>query len=373
MSDWDSETSETETDIELKECTSEMEEEEEYDPATAGVQASIDLTQVAAAAPTEGTTSSELTHDVVTMPVGSRTTRKDWVFTWNNPTGNPEELWKDTFNYLIYQVEEAPETGTRHVQGFIQFKKEKRLTALKKLEKTVHWEGRRGSVQQCIDYCSKEATRVEGGGPFEFGERPRFSGQRSDLTKLGEELLSGKKHLREVVFEHPSEALRYSKGFQFLSRYAKAPKMKREVEVRLYLGTTRLGKTWDAVSEFSEDDTYVKDTTNWWDNYQGQPYVVMDDFCGAASHTTVVELLRLLDNYRYQVPVKGSFEWLCAKVIIITSNIHPIKWYDWKDRMEQYDALIARLDVVRIYKPPRGTFTEYVGADAIKKWDQEGH
>ena len=56
--------------------------------------------------------------------------------------------WPDV-KYLVYQ-HEIGENGTHHLQGFVRFVKKKRLTQLKKLEKTIHWEQRRGTEEEAI-------------------------------------------------------------------------------------------------------------------------------------------------------------------------------------------------------------------------------
>lgn len=86
---------------------------------------------------------------------------KDWCFTLNNPRskhGNRESDWQLIkswhFNYLVMQLEVGDE-GTPHIQGFVQFPVQSRLTKLKKLHKKIHWEPRRGSAVQASHYCKK--------------------------------------------------------------------------------------------------------------------------------------------------------------------------------------------------------------------------
>lgn len=86
---------------------------------------------------------------------------KDWCFTINNPRskhGNRESDWNVVrswvFNYLVMQLEVGAE-GTPHIQGFVQFPTQTRLTKLKKLHKRAHWEPRRGSAIQASHYCKK--------------------------------------------------------------------------------------------------------------------------------------------------------------------------------------------------------------------------
>lgn len=96
---------------------------------------------------------------------------KNWVFTINNPT-NTEDCPKDWpgYRYIVYQREKG-ETGTEHYQGYVIWKSNKTLTAVKKIHKTAHWENRMGTHKEAKDYCMKEDTRME--GPWEYGQEPR--------------------------------------------------------------------------------------------------------------------------------------------------------------------------------------------------------
>lgn len=283
--------------------------------------------------------------------VNSRAQGRDWVFTWNNYTDADVEAmkkWKDV-GYLVFQFEVAPNTGTSHIQGFVQFTKRVRLSFLKKFGRAIHWEQRRGTVEQCIAYCTKSESRVRPGE--EIGS-PSRAGERSDLSKVAHDIVTGRKRVRDILMEDPMVGLRYSKGLQFLEQYAPAPDLVRSVQVWLYIGATGSGKTWSAVHTdgYGAQDIYIKDTTKWFDHYVAQKLIVFDDFSGASSHVRLDELLRMLDNYRYLVEVKGSTRYLAAELIIITTNIHPMKWYKYEDRQEQYNALLRRFGKIVVFK-----------------------
>lgn len=79
--------------------------------------------------------------------------------------------------YCIMGKEIAPQTKTTHYQGYLELKKKKRLTAMKKINPTIHWEPAKGTQKQNKTYCSKE-NQVE-----EWGE-PVGQGSRSDLHRL---------------------------------------------------------------------------------------------------------------------------------------------------------------------------------------------
>lgn len=50
------------------------------------------------------------------------------------------------------------ESGTRHLQGTLCLNKRARLTEMKKIHQSIHWEGTK-SISKSIAYCTKEETR----------------------------------------------------------------------------------------------------------------------------------------------------------------------------------------------------------------------
>lgn len=61
---------------------------------------------------------------------------KHWCFTYNNPTMYPDEMIEELedlgVTYAVFQLEEG-KNGTPHYQGYVAFKKKKRLTAIEHL------------------------------------------------------------------------------------------------------------------------------------------------------------------------------------------------------------------------------------------------
>lgn len=90
----------------------------------------------------------------------------NWSFTLNNPTSDEvKSINAVEAVYLIYG-REHPDT-TPHLQGYIQFKHQKRMNEVKKALGTqrLHLEPSYGTAEQNITYCSKEDTT-----PFIKGE-----------------------------------------------------------------------------------------------------------------------------------------------------------------------------------------------------------
>lgn len=86
---------------------------------------------------------------------------KYWCFTYNNyEAGTIIELVEKfkVFDLLYIFGEEVGESGTPHLQGYIEGKEEFRPMETLKLSKKIHWEKRKGSKAQNIKYCSKEGN-----------------------------------------------------------------------------------------------------------------------------------------------------------------------------------------------------------------------
>lgn len=89
-------------------------------------------------------------------------------------------------------------------------------------------------------------------------------------------------------------------------------------------------------------DAYSKDPrSKFWCGYQGDKFVVIDEFRGGID---ISHLLRWLDRYPVRVEIKGSSVPLCAEVIWITSNLSPDAWYPDIDP-ETLAALRRRLNI----------------------------
>jgi hypothetical protein len=79
----------------------------------------------------------------------------------------------------------------------------------------------------------------------------------------------------------------------------------------------------------------------WFDGYTGQEVALFDDFDGTDFSYRL--LLRVLDRYKINVPIKGGHVAFRPKYIYITSNLRPEDWYNLKN----YKALLRRIDEIK--------------------------
>ena len=242
------------------------------------------------------------------------------------------------FRYCVFQ-KEVGEEGTPHFQGFLQFTKKKRVSAIQRVfNKKAFFARANGSPEQNRTYCTKEDTRTA--GPWEFGDYVKV-GERTDIEKLFEDARNPDLTLEEIASNNPKTYIRYFKGVEHVRRLGALdpPEIREDLKITLHYGPPGTGKTRRAYNE--DPGLYCipigKDI--WYDGYTGQSTVLIDDFAG---QMRLVDLLRLLDVYPIQVPVKGTFVWMKASHIIITSNVDPNDWYDYSSRPTQKAALERR-------------------------------
>jgi len=134
----------------------------------------------------------------------------------------------------------------------------------------------------------------------------------------------------------------YNRFCKTVDRYRLYQAIKRteELSVHIFYGSPGTGKTRMAYELMPNLYAFPIGKELWSDGYNGQSEVLVDDFSG---QMRLVDTLRFLDRYPIQIPRKGGFNWWCPNYIVLTTNIHPAKWYDWTKRPEQQAALRRRI------------------------------
>lgn len=292
-----------------------------------------------------------------------------WLFTYNNPEGGDADtgrvLHAGGAKYSVYQRERG-QAGTDHHQGYVEFGNNKTLSFVRRLLPLAHWETRKGSQKQAIDYCSKEDTRVA--GPYYTGiPRELSQGQRSDISDAIDLLREG--GMAAVRADSPEVFVKYSRGLRELD-LADVKQTNDRRDVTLIFGPPGCGKTRRFFDEEGPEGTMLLCSSGFWfDGYEGQPAVLLDDFDGCRSKWTLAQTLMVLDRYVVRVPIKGSFTRWCPERISVTTNIHPREWFEWGSREQQWPALIRRftrviwfrneLDPPTILIPTDGTWLHF--------------
>lgn len=278
---------------------------------------------------------------------------KAWVFVVNNWL---EEDWdclrgvSEQCSYLVMGKEVGEEEGTPHIQGYMRFlgkppRKAEVLGMLsERLGHQIWLNAAHGSAAVNRGYCTKQ------GDFFEKGECPMGRGSRSDLADFRDAIKAGTSKLE--LFEEKTEMMaRYPKFYEGykaeLQRVAALQQFRDDVvpEVTVIWGDTGAGKTREVFESHDVGDIYktaVQASSGdalWWDGYDSQEVILMDDFYGQVRPEY---LLNLLDRYPFMLNVKGGTRWRLARRIYITSNVHPSEWYAHGSVPEEVRRAILR-------------------------------
>lgn len=244
-----------------------------------------------------------------------------WMFTLNNP--QPEEDPKEWgYHFLAYQLEKGDD-GTPHYQGYITFKKNKRFSAMKKLNPRAHWSMRYGPHEQALAYVTKEKTRQE--GPWVLGTAPQ-QGKRTDLDKVKDDLDSGVS-MEEIASRHWGQWIKYRANFEVYAGMRIQHRTSKPI-VTVHYGPPGVGKSTRVIEaiQASGMSYYIKDPrSKWWDGYENQDCVVLEEFDGGLWYS---QLKILLDFHPFTVEVKGGSRKFTSKHIYIISNKAPHEWYN---------------------------------------------
>ncbi len=159
--------------------------------------------------------------------------------------------------------------GTPHIQFYMNFSAPCRPSVFKKFDKRIHFTKVSRTEDKAEIYCMKEETRLD--GPFIFGIKPVRRNTKTDWEEVFELAKSGdiSKIPADIKVKHYGNIKRIQKDFMIV---ADAPELR---GVWIY-GRAGVGKSRYARDHYP--DHYPKLCNKWWDGYQGQQHVIMDDF-----------------------------------------------------------------------------------------------
>lgn len=290
------------------------------------------------------------------MPPSASTTKsRKWCFTLNNPEGGAELYGEDwVVNYMVVGAEIAPETGTPHHQGYVNFANPRSLAGVRKLLPRAHWEAVRGTEQENFDYCSKEGSII-----LEFGEREHApdaenkQGTRSDIKHV-RSLINQGYGMRAICQVATSyQALR---GAELLLKYCE-PGRTWKTHITWIYGPTGVGKTTLAERLCQTEPWVSGKTLQWFQGYDAHEDCIFDEFRG--DYCTLHELLRLFDKLKLQVEHKGGSRQFLARRIVVTSCYPPERAYRTSD--EDLRQLGRRIETI-VWIPERGKYLAIPGS-----------
>lgn len=263
---------------------------------------------------------------------------KGYCFTINNPNGWDDadiETLKGASDYGVVG-KEVGECGTPHLQGFVRFTYSVPFKRIKTLLPRAHIEAQRGSVHQASDYCKKDGDFIEWGTLPELKrtgkERWRFIIERAEIGDLG-----------SIRDEYPGEYFRYYdrlKSFRLRDR-----DILPEITNEWWYGPTGTGKSRLVWEQFP--DHYGKQLNKWWDGYEDEEVVVIEEWC-PKNEMTASNLKIWADRYPFNAEIKGGqLKRIRPKKVIVTSNYTMEQCFE---KIEDLEPIKRRFKAV--YFPP---------------------
>lgn len=268
---------------------------------------------------------------------------KSWVFTINNYTDDDVNQVKALPCQRMTCGYEVGKSGTPHLQGAVTFKQTHRKGVVCKLLGGRAWVKKMGGTWEDQEYTVKEGRVCR---LFECSQQ----GNRTDLEQF-RDAIKRKCDDEELFEKHLECVAKYPRLESRLRRYyaGKQSGHFRQLEVVVLWGKAGTGKTRAAF----EDGAFLvpkSENYKWWNGYEGQRTICLNDFYGDMKWT---KFLDILDGYPMQVEVKGDMVHAEWTKVYITSNVHPSQWYvrgRVGDTTEMTHELARRLSKIEEFK-----------------------
>lgn len=243
---------------------------------------------------------------------------RNWCATLNNPLAKHEvQLEVLDCKYVIFG-REVGASGTPHLQITVIFTAAKTMAqVLKVLPGSPH-------VEPCVDvfasieYCKKDGDYVERGVP-PMSRKTKGDGEKERWR----EILHHAKNNQIDEIEPKVQVVH----FRNLTLVRDRALLERQLpdtlcKMEWIWGDTGTGKSRCVREWFPPSQIYLKKCNKWWDGYDGEPVVLIEDV--DTSHGYMCHDLKIWgDRYAFPMEVKGGGRKIRPALIIVTSNHHP--------------------------------------------------
>lgn len=240
---------------------------------------------------------------------------KGFCFTINNPTevddGELQNL-KDTASvvYLVWGTE-IGEEGTLHYQGFVRFKHATSFQRVKRLLSRAHIEKQLGTSQQAAEYCKKDGIFQE------HGELPASAGSKTKEMWKNVITWAEEGKIEEIKDNYPHVYFLHRP--KILSLRKRESNIITELTHEWWVGPTGTGKSRRLWAEFP--DHYPKALNKWWDGYDNEEVVAIEEMTPAAGQFLAHYLKIWADRYPFSPEIKGGqLKKIRPKKLIVLSN-----------------------------------------------------
>ena len=220
---------------------------------------------------------------------------------------NKELLKALTYKYLLISDDDHTQEGELHWHCLITFESNRPFPRIP----NIHWE-RVISRTGARDYCLAKGPNF-----FENGQLTINDANEEDWRGFVDYC---KSHIPADLIDSPfSKLYAHFRGFagEVHNTFNKPAVMDGELQNEWYYGPAGTGKTRKAWED--NPDLYVKSINKWWDGYDNQDVVLLDDW-DPKHEVLVSHLKQWSDRYPFRAETKGSSIMARPKKIIVTSN-----------------------------------------------------
>lgn len=233
--------------------------------------------------------------------------------------------------------EEVGEQGTPHLQGYVSLNSPLSLAAMKKFLPRAHLIVSSGTDEDNLKYCTKDGHNIK-----QVGEPSVGQGSRTDITELAKKIKDREITLEEVMFDYPEIYVRYSRSLEKMFNAVMVARLADIApEVHWRWGLAGTGKTRYCVEKHPSH--YIKDNTPWWDLYNQEEAIIIDDFDNNIPFRT---LLRLLDRNKYPGQVKGGYIQVNSPYIYITCEFPPENFWEGNELVQVTRRLTSVQEII---------------------------
>lgn len=269
----------------------------------------------------------------------TRVRAKHWVFTVNNYGDEDCSQFEDLKEFATYYVygKEISDSGTEHLQCYFAFKKTIYLTQLKRYWPRGHFEVMQTKRPEiAANYCKKGEQSHEEWS--KLGTKGPNFGKNAEWTEFGEisesQAAAGNRENKNIWIEARENAMQgnfekipphilipnYGSFKKFHFDHQPRPEDLDDCCGEWIWGPPGVGKSYTARIE--NPSYYDKMLNKWWDQYDGEDCILLDDF--EIDHSMFGHFLkRWADRYSFTAEVKNHIMQLRPKKILVTSNHHP--------------------------------------------------
>jgi len=249
-----------------------------------------------------------------------------WILTlWAKDISQEQiETALQTYNAYAGQLEQCPTTGKLHYHVLVEHANAIRFSTLAKKFPGGHYEIARGT-DAALAYVTKTETAYPAENPARF-RKGKFTFEQKTAAERSRKFadlyaaVKAGNNVDTLVLQYPEAAwhvnkLRTIEQAVLTDKWAKTT---REVTVTYIHGVTGSGKTHSVYAKHGFADTYiVDDYKHPFDNYNGQPVVVFDEF---HSDIEFGYLLKLLDKWPVTLNARYNNKWAAYTHVYIISN-----------------------------------------------------